>query len=209
MRKFCCFLLVLFAVLSLTQPAAAMSNPGDIKETEVSIVSTVTVASFEPFGTGVAHIHEDYDGSLGTHFYYVVSSQFGPYLQNLSYQGSPDTVCLWDPDLRRLECSCSTGITWIDIDFDLVMPATDYFGNEIWFGWAGNYSGYSIDYTIVLNCPAPLVYLDYYGEDAPTSITPTQIIWNKVSATDEIHLVGYAVFLDPRVFTVFLPIALR
>ena len=209
MRKFCCAVLVLFAFLSLTQPAAAKPSQAEIEETEVWIVSTVIAAPFEPFGTSSTHIHEAYTGSLGTNFHYVLSSTFGPYLQNLSFLGNPGTVCIWDPGLLRLDCTSGTGIAAVDIDFNLVMPADDYYGYEIWLGWAGNYSGYPIDYTILLNYPSPLVYQDYYGDDAPTSITPTQITWHKVSATDEIQLVGYAAFQDPRVSAEFLPIVVR
>ncbi|NMD27720.1 MAG: hypothetical protein GYA81_07130 [Chloroflexi bacterium] len=209
MRKFCCTVFVLFALLSLSQPAAAKPSQVETMETEVWIVSTLHVAPYTPFETMSTHVHEAYTGSLGTHFHYVLSSMYGPYLQNLSYLGSPGTVCTWDVDLLRLDCSCSTGITAVDIDFTLVLPADDYYGGEIWLGWAGNYNGYPIDYTIVLNYPAPLVYVDYYGEDAPTSVNPTNITWHKVSATDEILLVGYAAFLDPRVFPVFLPIVVR
>jgi len=208
MRIFFTIVIVLWAVLGLTHPAAAASNQAEIDATQVWIVSTVTVAPFEPFGTSITHINESFNGSMGTHFYYQIGSMFAPYLQNLVYLGSPGTNCTWDVSILRLDCSCSTGITWLAIDFDLFIPMSDYVGSTIWLGWAGTYGGYPIDYTIVLNYPAPLVYLDYYA-DAPTSDTPTQITWHKVSPTNDIQLIGYASFSDPRVFSLFLPIALR
>jgi len=76
-------------------------------------------------------------------------------------------------------------------------------------GLGGNFSGYTIDYTIVLNYPSPLEYLTYYGNDAPSSVTPTQIIWHKVSGTNQIKMIGYGVFSDPRVYASFLPIVVR
>jgi hypothetical protein len=61
----------------------------------------------------------------------------------------------------------------------------------------------------VLNYPSPLEYLTYYGTDAPSSVTPTQIIWHKVSGTNQIQMVGYGAFSDPRVYASFLPIVVR
>lgn|GEM_PF-830693 len=203
--------LICLIIVLLALPVGAAASPASEEsiDAQVTLVSTVTVNSYQPFQEGVIHIQEAFNGSMGTHFIYFISQAYAGEVFNVSVTCNAGATCSYDSGQMKVEASSPTAITAVSINFDLIYDVSDYTGNIIWWGWAGNYSGYTMDYTIVLNYPSPLVYQTYYGDDAPSSVTPTQIIWQKVSATTQIQMVGYGAFSDPRVYASFLPIVVR
>lgn len=209
MKKLGVLLFVISIVVALPVGAAASPAQEEALNAQVTLVSTVTVNPYLPFQQGVTHIQEAFTGSMGTYFEYYIDDMFEGLVYYVGIAWNPGAMCGYDSAQMKVACSSATAITYVTIDFDLIYDVSDYYGNVVWWGWAGNYTGYTMDYTIVLNYPSPLVYLTYYGDDAPVSITPTQITWHKVSATSQMQMVGYASFSDSRVITSFLPIVLR
>ncbi len=209
MKKTGVLICLIIVLLALPVGAAASPASEESIDAQVTVVSTVTVNSYQPFQEGVTHIQEAFNGSMGTHFTYSIHQIYAGEVFNVSVTCNAAATCSYDSGQMKVECSSPTAITSVTINFDLIYDVSDYTGNVIWWGWGGNFSGYTIDYTIVLNYPSPLEYLTYYGTDAPSSVTPTQIIWHKVSGTNQIQMVGYGAFSDPRVYASFLPIVVR
>ena len=209
MKKLSVLLCVMSIVLALPVGAAASPVREEAINAQVTLVSTVTVNTYQPFQEGVTHIQEAFTGSMGTYFEYYIDDIYEGLVYYVGIAWNPGAMCGYDSAQMKVACSSATAITFVTIDFDLIYDVRDYAGNVIWWGWAGNYTGYTMDYTIVLNYPSPLVYLTFYGADAPVSVTPTQITWHKVSDTSQIQMIGYAAFTDPRVYASFLPIVLR
>ncbi|HNW96180.1 MAG TPA: hypothetical protein PKL60_08335 [Anaerolineaceae bacterium] len=209
MKKIGVLLFVISIVVALPVGAAASPAREEAVNAQVTLVSTVTVSPYQPFQEGAFHVQEAFTGSMGTYFVYYIDDMFADMVQLVGVAWNPGAMCGYDSAQLKVTCSSATAITFVTIDIDMAYTVSDYTGNVIWMGWAGNYSGYTMDYTIALNYPSPLVYLTYYGDDAPVSITPTQITWHKVSATTQIQMVGYAAFSDARVYASFLPIVVR
>ncbi len=205
-RVLLCLTIVL---LALPVGASSGSAPEETINAQVTIVSTVTANPYLPFQEGVVHIQEAFNGSMGTHFIYQISSAYSGQVFNPTVTSNAAATCTYNSAEMKVECSSTTAITSVTINFDLMFDVMDYVGDTIYLGWGGNFSGYTIDYTIVVNYPSPLVYLTYYGTDAPVSVTPTQITWHKVSNTNQIKMFGYGSFRDPRVQALFLPMVTR
>jgi len=209
MRKIFITLCVISLLLTLPADVAAKSLQSGSINQEVFITSTVTVDPYQPFQLSTTHIHESFAGSMGTSFYYYIDDVFAGLVSNVQIMANAGVTCIYSAVEMKVTCSTAATIENVNITFDITYKASDYAGNVIWWGWAGSYSGYITDYSIILNFPGPLTYLSYYGSDAPTSITPTQITWHKEGSTPDIQLTGYASFIDPRVKVSYLPMLLR
>jgi hypothetical protein len=138
---------------------------------------------------------------LGTSFAYDIGYFGMEQISNLVYSANAGVTCQLNEDLIIV---CSGPLSHVTINFDYTAIADSYSGQSIWWGFIGN-SNYSLDYTFNLIYPAPLVYVRSYSLE-PTTITSTQITWQK---SNTLSLPGVALFQDPRVYVLYLPLVQR
>ena len=181
--------------------AADAYPPQSVIEASVQRVTTVQVLPYLPFQTFTAHFQEIYSGAMGTSFAYDVGYFGVERVSNLSYSANSGVICQHNADLL---VTCAGSINRVTIDFDYTSIATDYFAQFIWLGFIGN-SNYPLDYTFNLIYPTPLVYVRAYSLE-PTTITSTQITWQQ---NNTLSLPGVALFQDPRVYALYLPLTQR
>lgn len=166
----------------------------------VQRISTVEVRPYLPFQSSLAHVQEAYSGAMGTSFAYDVGYFGVDHISNLNYSANAGVTCQHNANLL---VTCTGPLNQVTIDFDFTYVANDYVGQMVWWGYKGN-SNYALDYTFNLIYPAPLVYVQSYSLE-PSSITPTQITWYQANTRS---LPGIALFRDPRVQVVHLPLVL-
>lgn len=181
--------------------AADAYPPQSVIEASVQRVTTVQVLPYLPFQTFTAHFQEVYSGGLGTSFAYDIGYFGMEQISNLVYSANAGVTCQLNEDLIIV---CSGPLSHVTINFDYTAIADSYSGQSIWWGFIGN-SNYSLDYTFNLIYPAPLVYVRSYSLE-PTTITSTQITWQK---SNTLSLPGVALFQDPRVYVLYLPLVQR
>lgn len=193
--------------LLLAVPQAAQAAPylagDDPHEPAAAVqrISTLTVPPYTPFQSITAHIREQYSGSLGSIFAYDAGSFGVDHVSNLVYVPNSGVTCSHDADLM---ITCNGSISQVQIDFDYTNVTNDYVGPYTWWGYSGA-SNYEIDYTFQLIFPAPLVYVRAY-DIAPTTVTANQVTWVQLNTK---RLIGAALFRDPRVNGLFLPLAVK
>lgn len=209
MKNIFIMLCAISLLLAIPADVSAHSLQAGSINQEVFIRSTVTVGSYQPFQLSTTHISEEFSGNMGPTFNYSINAVYTGLVSNMDILANPGVTCTYNAVELKVSCSAESIVEHVNLNFDITYVANDYVGKVIWWGWAGSYSGYIMDYTIILNFPSPLTYLSYYGTDAPTSITPTQITWHKEGTTPDIQLTGYASFIDPRVKVSYLPMLLR
>jgi len=195
-----CGLLILLAGTTPTQ--AAEVNPSHpIITTAVQRVTTVEIEPYQPFETFVAHFQEVYSGALGTSFAYDIGYFGMEQISNLVYSANAGVTCQLDEDLIIV---CTGPLSQVTINFDYTAIADSYSGQFIWWGFIGN-SNYPLNYTFNLIYPTPLVYVRAYSLE-PTAITSSQITWQQENT---FSLPGVALFQDPRVYALYLPLTQR
>jgi hypothetical protein len=197
--KYQLILFIIAYVLTLAAPAAPVKAAR--QAASVQRVSTVTVQPYIPFNTSIAHIKEEYSGAMGTLFTYEVGSFGIEHISNLTYSANSGVTCQHDAELL---ITCTGDLSQVTIDFDFTYIANDYDGKYIWWGYAG-YSNYDLEYTFHLIFPSPLEYVRSYSLE-PTSVTSDQITWYQASTQS---LPGVALFYDPRVQVLYLPMVVR
>ena len=195
-----CGLLVLLAGTSPTQ--AAEINPSDpIMTAAVQRVTTLEIKPYQPFDIFVAHFQEVYSGALGTSFAYDIGYFGMEQISNLVYSANAGVTCQLNEDLIIV---CNGPLSHVTINFDYTAIADSYSGQFIWCGFIGN-SNYPLNFTFNLIYPNPLVYVRAYSLE-PTEITPSQITWQQ---DNTLSLPGVALFQDPRVYALYLPLTQR
>ena len=170
-------------------------------EAAVQRISTVEVNPYLPFQSSISHVREVYSGAMGTSFAYDVGGFGIEHISNLTYSANAGVTCQHNANLL---VTCNGSLSQVTIDFDFTYVVNDYAGQMIWWGYVGN-SNYALDYTFNLIYPAPLVYVRSYSLE-PSSITSNQITWYHANT---LSMPGVALFRDPRVQTLYLPIILR
>ena len=187
----------------VTYAQEAIHSHGGLSATrtlaDVARVSTVTVPTFAPYETALVHIREEYSGSLGTLFTYTPFDTYP--ISNLTYFANAGVTCSHDGNNT---ITCTGDITQVTIDFDFTYVVNDYLTGCLVLGWGG-YSNYAIDFTIHLIYPAPLTYVGFYSTE-PISVSGTEVTWTQENTT---QLYAYALFRDPRISLVFLPMVKR
>ena len=181
--------------------AADAYPPQSVIEASVQRVTTVQVLPYLPFQTFTAHFQEIYSGGLGTSFAYDIGYFGMEQISNLVYSANAGVTCQLSEDLIIV---CTGPLSQVTINFDYTAIADSYISQFIWWGFIGN-SNYPLNYTFNLIYPNPLVYVRAYSLE-PTAITPSQITWQQ---DNTLSLPGVALFQDPRVYALYLPLTQR
>jgi len=185
-----------------TSAQAAEVNPSQpIITASVQRVTTLDIDPYQPFETFIAHFQEVYSGALGTSFGYDIGYYGMEHISNLTYSANAGVTCQLDENLIII---CHGPLSQITINFDYTAIADGYTGQFIWWGFIGN-SNYPLDYTFHLIFPAPLLYVRSYSLE-PATITSGQITWQ---LNNTLSLPGVALFQDPRVCVLYLPLTQR
>ena len=181
--------------------AADAYPPQSVIEASVQRVTTVQVLPYLPFQTFTAHFQEVYSGALGTSFAYDIGYFGMEQISNLIFSANAGVTCQLDEDQIIV---CTGPLSQVTINFDYTAIADSYSGQFIWWGFIGN-SNYPLNFTFNLIYPNPLVYVRAYSLE-PTEITPSQITWQQ---DNTLSLPGVALFQDPRVYALYLPLTQR
>ena len=181
--------------------AADAYPPQSVIEASVQRVTTVQVLPYLPFQTFTAHFQEVYSGGLGTSFAYDIGYFGMEQISNLIFSANAGVTCQLDEDQIIV---CTGPLSQVTINFDYTAIADSYSGQFIWWGFIGN-SNYPLNFTFNLIYPNPLVYVRAYSLE-PTEITPSQITWQQ---DNTLSLPGVALFQDPRVYALYLPLTQR
>jgi hypothetical protein len=166
----------------------------------VTRVSDIQVIDYQPVGAATYHVKESLTGSLPTpHTWYL--NNFDPnHLTNLTFTWAGGGSCTKQPDN---DIYCTGTLTQFEVTYDYYSTPPVY-GARVKLGWWGYSTNFSMDYTIKVSYPDPLVFIE--SLDSPPVHIGNQLTWYQANTY---RMDAFSLFYDPRIHVVGLPVILK